>query len=71
MTPEEFKAKRDELNMTQQELADALGLAIRTVQYYEACGPRYADRDVKIPGPVQLLIAKLRPKRKREAANAV
>ena len=36
MTSEEFKTRREILSMTQQRLADVLGLSRRIIQYYEA-----------------------------------
>jgi DNA-binding transcriptional regulator YiaG len=72
MTAEEFKEARLELGMTQQEIAEALGIALRTAQYYEGCGG-----STRIPGPVQLLLTRelerqRQLRRRREAAtNAV
>src|SRR5688500_14552125 len=63
MTREEFVQKRTELGMTQPQLAEALGLSLRAVQYYEG----HEEREV--PKPVERLLATLKPlrkKRKRE-----
>jgi len=36
MTSEQFKAKREALGWTQRATAEALGVSLRTVLYYEA-----------------------------------
>lgn len=54
MTPAEFKSARKKMGMTQQNLADALGLGkngARTVQRIEAGGI--------VTGPMSLAIANL------------
>ena len=52
MKPEEFKAWRKSLGLSQKKAADALGLKNRIVQYYEK-GERDGER-VKIPKHVRL-----------------
>jgi transcriptional regulator with XRE-family HTH domain len=52
MKPEEFKAWRKSLGLSQKRAADALGLKNRIVQYYEK-GERDGEK-VKIPKHVRL-----------------
>ncbi len=52
MKPEEFKAWRKSLGLSQKRAADSLGLKNRIVQYYEK-GERDGDK-VKIPKHVRL-----------------
>jgi DNA-binding XRE family transcriptional regulator len=52
MTPEDFKAWRKGLGLSQKKAADALGLKNRIVQYYER-GERDGEK-VKIPKHVRL-----------------
>lgn len=52
MKPEEFKAWRKSLGLSQKRAADQLGLKNRIVQYYEK-GERDGDK-VKIPKHVRL-----------------
>lgn len=52
MKPEEFKAWRKSLGLSQKKAADALGLKNRIVQYYEK-GERDGEK-VKIPKHVRL-----------------
>jgi transcriptional regulator with XRE-family HTH domain len=52
MRPEDFKAWRKSLGLSQKKAADALGLKNRIVQYYEK-GERDGER-VKIPKHVRL-----------------
>ena len=47
MTPEDFKAWRERLDMTQQEAADAIGVTKRSVQMWEA-GDRPIGRTVAL-----------------------
>lgn len=47
MTPQEFRAWRDRLNLTQQAAADALGTTKRAVQMWEA-GDRPILRTVQL-----------------------
>ena len=49
MTSNELKATRAKMMLTQQTLADRLGLSIRTIKYYEA-------GQISIPKPVELAI---------------
>lgn len=39
MTPSELRQAREALGLTQQQVADALGVALRTYQVYETTGP--------------------------------
>ena len=52
MTPNDFKAWRKALGLSQKKAADALGLKNRIVQYYEK-GERDGEK-VKIPKHVRL-----------------
>lgn len=45
--PDDFKQRREMLGMTQQRFAERLGLARRTVQYYES-GELDIPRTVKL-----------------------
>lgn len=47
MTPEELKAKRLELGLTQTQLGERLGVTLRAVQYYEA-GQRPISRTIEL-----------------------
>jgi transcriptional regulator with XRE-family HTH domain len=58
MKGEVFRQRRKALNMTQVELAQALGVSSNTVA-------RYERNEIRIPEPVARLIMLLRPKRKR------
>lgn len=58
MTSEEFKAARDRLKMTWQELARALGIGMRTLARYES-GER------RIPQPVELAVKFLLTRRSK------
>ena len=49
MTSNELKKTRAKMMLTQQTLADRLGLSIRTIKYYEA-------GQIAIPKPVELAI---------------
>ena len=49
MTPAELKAIRKTLKLTQQGMADALGLSLGAIRKYE-------QGDRPIPGPVILLL---------------
>ena len=49
MTSDELKNTRAKMMLTQQTLADRLGLSIRTIKYYEA-------GEINIPRPVELAI---------------
>lgn len=49
MTSNELKTTRAKMMLTQQTLADRLGLSIRTIKYYEA-------GEIAIPKPVELAI---------------
>jgi DNA-binding transcriptional regulator YiaG len=49
MTPEEFKAERDEGNRKAKQFGQLLGVSERAVFYYE-----HGQR--KIPKPIQLLV---------------
>jgi transcriptional regulator with XRE-family HTH domain len=53
-----FRQRRKILNMTQVQLAEALGVSSNTVA-------RYERDEIRIPEPVARLIMLLRPKRKR------
>lgn len=59
MTPEEFVENRKHLNMTQTELAEALGLGKSTIQLYERGKRHEDDRPVEIPKTVRLALAAL------------
>ncbi len=50
MTPEQFKAERQSLGLSQAAMAKRLGVSLQAVYYYET-GRR------KVPEPVALLIA--------------
>lgn len=52
MTPNEFKKLRKHLNLSQKEMAEALGLKRRMIQYYEK-GVRDGD-PLEIPKAVEL-----------------
>jgi len=52
MTGEQFKAKREALGWTQRATAEALGISLRTVLYYEA-------GKVPVSKPVALLFSSL------------
>jgi len=62
MTAEEFRDRRHELGMTQAELAEALGLSIRAVQYYEECGGK---RVKGVPVLVEREMRRLKSNRKQ------
>lgn len=57
MTPEQFKAWRKHMKLSQQKAADALGISKGSIQLYEA-GKRPEDgREVVIPKTVELACA--------------
>ena len=56
MTPEEFRAMRHALGLTQTEFGNELGLGMRAIRRYEL-GER------KIPGPVILLARRIAAER--------
>jgi transcriptional regulator with XRE-family HTH domain len=60
MTPGDFKAWRERMDLSQPAAADALGIARSTVQMYEL-GHRKDDhgREVIIPKPIRLACAAL------------
>lgn len=58
MTAEEFAAQRSRLGLSQSELAEHLGVHVRTIGKWER-GER------GIPEPVARLLTTLQPKRKR------
>jgi len=47
MTGAELRAARQVLDLTQTQLADRLGVTLRTVQYYEA-GQRPISRTIEL-----------------------
>ena len=49
MTPEQFKAERLRLGITQKEMATRIGVSLQAIWYYET-GKR------KVPEPVALLL---------------
>lgn len=49
MTSEEFKATREQLDMTQAQLAYRIGMSERAIRYYEQ-GSR------SVPAPVSMLL---------------
>ena len=57
MTASELRHRREMLGMTQQQFAERLGLARRTVQYYES-------GELAIPRTVQLALQSLELERK-------
>lgn len=59
MTPEQFKAWRKHMNLSQQEAADALGLSKGSVDLYERGRRREDERPVVIPKTVELACAAL------------
>jgi len=59
MTPDQFKAWRKHMNLSQQEAADALGLSKGSVDLYERGRRREDERPVVIPKTVELACAAL------------
>lgn len=57
MTPEQFKAWRKHVDLSQQDAADKLGLSKGSVQLYEAGKRRDGGRPVVIPLTVALACA--------------
>lgn len=58
MTPAAFKAWRHHMNMGQREAAEAIGVSLRMVAYYEAGKRTDGDpRPVRIPKTVALACA--------------
>lgn len=57
MSPDAFKAiRKDRLRISQQKMADKLGLSLATIRLYEA-GKRFdSDQLVKIPKSVRLAL---------------
>ena len=59
MTPREFRRARENLGITQAELATALGLSVRTIAQYER-GERWDNgRPVVVPLVVELALSTL------------
>lgn len=63
MDPERIKALRVSLGLTQREFADALGLKLRAITYWEAGAP---GRDPKGPALILLHMLERHPKRLKE-----
>jgi len=57
MTPEQFKAWRDQEGFTQDEAADVLGISKGSVRNYELGSRREDGRAVTIPKTVALACA--------------
>jgi transcriptional regulator with XRE-family HTH domain len=62
MTPEDFKAWRKSLNLTQTEAAEALGISRGSVELYELGKRRDDGRPVEIPKSIALACAAVRHK---------
>lgn len=58
MSPDDFRARREALGLTQSELAALLRVSKKTVQRWEAPGNLVSARNV--PGPVAALLDALR-----------
>jgi DNA-binding transcriptional regulator YiaG len=63
MDPDRIKAIRVSLGLTQREFADALGLKLRAITYWEAGAP---GRDPKGPALILLHMLERHPKRLKE-----
>lgn len=57
MTPDDFKAWRSQMGMTQQEAAEALGVSKGTVINYETGTRREDGRQVEIPANIQRVMS--------------
>lgn len=57
MSPEQFKAWREHLGLSQQDAAAALGISKGSVQLYERGARREDERPVVIPKTVALACA--------------
>ncbi len=55
MTPQEFKAARERLDLTQSRLAYLLGVKPQTIRRYETAEKNSTWRP--IPGPVEIAVA--------------
>ncbi len=65
MTPAEFKTLRESLGLSAQWLADRAGVALRTVQYWEA------GRRARIPADVCAILTEIDDKFERAVALAL
>ncbi len=63
MDPERIKALRVALGLTQREFAEALGLGLRAITYWEAGTP---GRDPKGPALILLHMLERHPRRLKE-----
>jgi transcriptional regulator with XRE-family HTH domain len=59
MTPTEFKRWRENMKLSQERAADALGLSKGSIELYERGSRRDEDRPVVIPRTVELACAAL------------
>ncbi|NUB07023.1 helix-turn-helix transcriptional regulator [Azospirillum sp. Vi22] len=59
MTPQEFQKTREHLGLSQQKLADAIGISKSSVELYERGKRRDDGRPVEIPKTVALALAAL------------
>jgi transcriptional regulator with XRE-family HTH domain len=59
MAPEGFKAWRSHMGLSQQDVADALGISKGSIQLYERGARREDERTVIIPRTVELACAAL------------
>lgn len=66
MDPERIKALRVSLGLTQREFADALGLKLRAITYWEAGAP---GRDPKGPALILLHMLERNPRRLKEVLD--
>jgi transcriptional regulator with XRE-family HTH domain len=62
MTAEQFRAARERLNMSQSQLAEAMGISLRTVQAKEK-----GARPVRLAD--EKMLAKLRPAARRRTGG--
>lgn len=61
MTPQAFRQTRKSLGLTQQQLADALGLGKSTIELYERGYRRdQGERAIEIPKTVRLALGALK-----------
>jgi transcriptional regulator with XRE-family HTH domain len=57
MTPEQFKAWRKHVGLSQAKAAEALGIGISTIDLYERGARREDNREVVIPKAIELACA--------------